>query len=53
MMLVTVGLLFGLIGLGWVMVLELICTDRQSRRSGSQQASRPVAEPVRPAFKAA
>jgi hypothetical protein len=44
MTLVTWGLLLGMVGLLWVMVIGLICADHQVQRHGSREPHKPVAE---------
>jgi len=45
MTLVIVGLLLGLAGLVWVMVLDIVRADRQCQRRRSDTSARPVTGP--------
>ena len=53
MTLVILGLLIGLVGLVWLVVLDIVRMDRQCQRTGSQKSERPVASPVRGESRAA
>jgi hypothetical protein len=46
MTLVIIGLLLGLLGIVWVVVLDIVWADRQRQRPGSQKSKRPVAGPM-------
>ncbi len=45
MTLVILGLVGGLVGLVWLMVLDIVRSDRQCQRTGSQKSERPVQVP--------
>ena len=49
----TWGLLLGMVGLLWVMVIGLICADHQAQRHGSREPHKPVGEAARCESKAA
>lgn len=51
MTLVTGGLLLGLVGLVWVMVINIVSADRRSHRLG-QNPDKPVRDPIRRESKA-
>ena len=46
MTLVIIGLLLGLLGIVWVVVLDIVWADRQCQRPGLQKSERPVTGPM-------
>jgi hypothetical protein len=53
MTLVVLGLLLGMVGLVWVMVISLMRADHQPQRYGSREPDKPVAGSARRESKAA
>lgn len=53
MTLVIIGLLMGLAGLVWAMVMDIALRDRQSSRRCSSKAGMPVKDPSAPESRAA
>lgn len=53
MTLVILGLVGGLVGLVWLMVLDIVRSDRQCQRTGSQKSERHVTGPVQGESRAA
>ncbi len=46
MTLLIVGLLLGLAGIVWMMVIDIISADRQCPKSGSCGSDKPVTGPI-------
>jgi hypothetical protein len=46
MTLVILGLLLGLVGIVWVIVLDIVRADRQCQRPGLHKSKRPVTGPM-------
>lgn len=53
MTLVALGLLLGMVGLVWVMVIELRQADHQTKRESPREQDKPLAEAARCEFKTA
>jgi hypothetical protein len=53
MTLVALGLLLGMVGLVWVMVIELTQADHQTKRESPRGQDKPLAEAARCEFKTA
>jgi hypothetical protein len=53
MTLVIIGLLMGLVGLIWVMVIDIVLSDRRSSGRCSPMAEMPVKDPYAPDSRAA
>jgi hypothetical protein len=53
MTLVTIGLLMGFAGLVWVLVIDTVLSDRQSRRRRSTKGEMIVKDPSTPESRAA
>ena len=53
MTLVILGLIGGLVGLVWLMVLDIVRSDRQCQRTGPQKSERHVTGPARGESRAA
>lgn len=46
MMLVVLGLLVGMAGLLWILVIAIMQTDQQTHRKGSREAKQPGMAPA-------
>ncbi len=53
MTLVALGLLLGMIGLVWVIIIGIMQADRQTKRESSRAQNKPLAAAVRGDSKAA
>jgi len=53
MTLVALGLLSGMVGLVWVMVIDITQADYQTKRQSPREQDKPLVEAVRCEFKAA
>ena len=53
MTLVALSLLLGMVGLLWVMVVDIVRADRCAKTQRSRDLDKPVAESARREFKAA
>lgn len=53
MMLVMWGLLFGIVGLVWAIVIDLVSADHRRQKVDSEDSSGPICESGQPKSKAA
>jgi hypothetical protein len=53
MTLVALGLLLGMVGLLWVMVIDIMQADHQTKRQSPRAQDKPLVEAARCEFKAA
>jgi hypothetical protein len=53
MTMVAVGLLLGMVGLVWVMVIDIMQADHQTKRESPREQDKPLAEVARCESKAA